>query len=182
MYQSFNVKQLRRENPSYIPKTPFEHQKDAFAKLSKLYSFDNNSHKSGLLVLPTGAGKTFTSVNWICRNVISKNKKVLWLAHTSHLLEQAYETFQNNLLEITSRDKVNMRIVSSNPMHSRPSQIELTDDIVIITTQTAISNWKTSALDGKGDRRTTAFEQFVKHSEKTGLFLVLDEAHHAHMC
>ncbi|MGE0085005.1 MAG: DEAD/DEAH box helicase family protein [Desulfococcaceae bacterium] len=179
MYQSFDVKQLRRENPNYIPKTPFEHQKDAFANLSKLYSFDNNSHKSGLLVLPTGAGKTFTSVNWICRNVISKNKKVLWLAHTSHLLEQAYETFQNNLLEITSRDKVNMRIVSSNPMHSRPSQIELTDDIVIITTQTAISNWKTSALDGKGDKRTTAFEQFVKHSEKTGLFLVLDEAHHA---
>ncbi len=72
-----------------------------------------------------------------------------------------------------------MRIVSSNPMHSRPSQIELTDDIVIITTQTAIRNWNTNALDSKGDKRTTVFEEYVKHSEKTGLFPVLDEAHHA---
>ncbi len=84
MYQSFDLKQLRRENPNYIPKAPFEHQKDAFANLSKLCSFDNKSYKSGLLVLPTGAGKTFTSVNRICRNVVPKNKKVLWLAHTSY--------------------------------------------------------------------------------------------------
>jgi len=179
VYQSFDLKQLRRNNSKYLSKIPFEHQKDAFANLAKLFDFRNDKHKSGILVLPTGAGKTFTSVNWICRNVLSRNVKVLWLAHTSHLLEQAYETFVDNFLDIHAREKINIRVVSSNPLHSKASQIELTDDILIITTQTAISNWKTTALDGKGNKRITAFEKFIKASEKDGLFLILDEAHHA---
>ncbi len=179
MYQSFDLHRLRLENPDFMPKNPFEHQRDAFANLSKLFTFDDYEHKSGMLVLPTGAGKTFTSVNWICRNVLPKNIKVVWLAHTSHLLEQAYETFTENLLETHARNSINMRIVSSNPVHSNPSSIELTDDILIVTTQTAISNWQTTALDGKGNNKTTAFENYITHSQTTGLFVVLDEAHHA---
>lgn len=93
MYNSFDLEKLRTDNPRYSSKPPFEHQKDAFEKLSQLFTFENEEHKSGILVLPTGAGKTFTSVRWICRNVLSKNVKVLWLAHTGHLLEQAYDTF-----------------------------------------------------------------------------------------
>jgi len=174
-----NLKQLRRENPNYLPKSPFEHQIDAFANLSKLFGSNDNGHKSGILVLPTGAGKTFTSVNWICRNILKKNIKVLWMAHTSHLLEQAYKTFIENFPEINARETINIRVVSSNPEHSDASAIELTDDILIITTQTAISNWNTKALDGKGSKKITNFEKYIKNSKKTGLFLVLDEAHHA---
>lgn len=179
MYQSFDLNELRHNNPKFMPKIPFEHQREAFAHLSKLFTFDDRGHKSGILVLPTGAGKTFTSVNWICRNVLPKNIKVVWLAHTSHLLEQAYETFTENLLEAHSRDGINMRVVSSNPMHAKPYAIESTDDIVIITTQTAIKNWNTGALDGKGNKRVTAFENYINHAKDTGLFVVLDEAHHA---
>jgi len=47
----------------------------------------------GLLVLPTGAGKTFTAVRFLCRNPLSDGYKVLWLAHTHHLLEQALDSF-----------------------------------------------------------------------------------------
>jgi len=179
MYQSFVIEQLRKENPNFIPKTPFEHQKDAFVNLSALFTFPGSGHKSGILVLPTGAGKTFTSVNWICKNVLPKNIKVIWLAHTSHLLEQAYETFTENLLETHGRDRINMRIVSSNPVHSNPSSIELTDDIVIITTQSSISNWNTTALDGRGNKQSTSLEKYITYSKQTGLFVVLDEAHHA---
>jgi superfamily II DNA or RNA helicase len=166
MHQSFDLEKLRRDNPEYKGKIPFEHQKDAFAKLSKLFLFNDNEHKSGILVLPTGAGKTFTSVNWICRNVLPKNIKVLWLAHTSHLLEQAYKTFEDNLLEIHDRKRINIRVVSSNPVHSNASDIQLTDDIVIVTTQTAISNWQSKALDGKGNKRVTNFEEYIKYSKK----------------
>jgi superfamily II DNA or RNA helicase len=179
MHHSFDLNKHRKLNPGYIPKTPFEHQKDAFANLSKLYNFDSNSHKSGILVLPTGAGKTFTSINWICRNILPKNLKIVWLAHTSHLLNQAYKTFEDNLLEIHSREHINIRVVSSDPMHSSAASIELSDDIVIITTQTAISNWNPKALDGKGGKVKTAFEKYIINSKKFGLFLVLDEAHHA---
>jgi len=179
MYQSFNLEQLRKDNPHVVHKPPFEHQLDAFKKLNGLFTFADQAHKAGILVLPTGAGKTFTSVNWICRNVLPKNVKVLWLAHTGHLLEQAYETFRSNLLLVPQRQSINMRLVSSDPAHSNASQIDPTDDVLIITTQTAISNTQPAALDGLGQQRITAFERFLEHSRKTRLFVVLDEAHHA---
>ncbi len=179
MILSFDLNKRRSSSRNYMPKTPFEHQKDAFINLSKLFKFDQNAHKSGILALPTGAGKTFTSVNWICRNVLPKCLKVVWLAHTSHLLDQAYKTFVDNLLEVHSRDNINIRVVSSDPAHSSAASIEESDDIVIITTQTAISNWHTKALDGRGRRVKTAFEKYIINSKSPGLFLVLDEAHHA---
>jgi len=135
MYSSFDLEKLRIENIRYVSKVPFEHQKDAFEKLSELFTFENNEHKAGILVLPTGAGKTFTSVRWICRNVLSRSVKVLWLAHTAHLLEQAYDTFKSNLLEISpSRKTINIRVVSSDAYHSKASTIETTDDVLIVTT------------------------------------------------
>lgn len=180
MYNSFDLEKLRIENPRYSSRPPFEHQKDAFEKLSQLFTFESDEHKSGILVLPTGAGKTFTSVRWICRNVLSKNVKVLWLAHTGHLLEQAYDEFRKNLSEIPpSRRTINIRVVSSDPQHSKASDIELTDDVLIITTPTAISNSDTKALDGQGELRKTAFEKFIDHSKSSRLFVVIDEAHHA---
>jgi hypothetical protein len=56
MYQSFELQKERDKNPNYVSKTPFEHQKDAFEKLSNLFTFQDDEHKSGILVLPTGAG------------------------------------------------------------------------------------------------------------------------------
>lgn len=180
MYQSIDLEQLRQDNPRATSKTPFEHQRDAFEKLGELFTFTDQAHKAGILVLPTGAGKTFTSVNWICRNVLPRNVKVLWLAHTGHLLEQAYDTFKNNLLQVPpQRRSINMRLVSSDPQHSNASQIDPSDDVLIITTQTAISNTELVALDETGQPRKTAFERFLEHSRQSRLFVVLDEAHHA---
>ncbi len=178
MYQHFDLSKERASNPHYLSRTAFEHQKDAFEHLLKLYDF--RQPRASILVLPTGAGKTFTSVNWICRNVLPRNVKVLWLAQTAHLLEQAYEEFTKNLLEIPpQRDTLNIRVVSSSPGHSNASQIEVSDDVLILTVQTAISNYETTALDGRGARVVTQFEQFLENAAQTGLFLVLDEAHHA---
>ncbi len=177
MYNKIDIEYEKLKNPTYIPKSAYEHQIDAFKKLSDFYDF--KSHQSGILALPTGAGKTFTSVNWICRNVLSKNIKVVWLAHTSHLLEQAYQEFSQNILEIPHRKTLNIRVVSSNPKHDGVKDIENADDVLIITTQTAISNYKTAGLDLKGEGMITNFEKFLIHSQSTGLFLVLDEAHHA---
>ncbi|AKQ46409.1 hypothetical protein TH63_13505 [Rufibacter radiotolerans] len=176
-----DLEKLRKETPHYTSgKNPREHQKDAFQKMSELFTFKNGEHKAGILVLPTGAGKTFTAVRWICKNVLPKNAKVLWLAHTGHLLDQAFETFKENLLEIPpTRNTVNIRVVSSASEHSKAANIKETDDVLIITTQTAISNTNVDALDGNGEKRKTAFEKFIESSKGERLFVVLDEAHHA---
>ena len=42
-----------------------------------LYGYEKSG--SGILVLPTGAGKTFTAVRWLSDHIIPKNIKTLWL-------------------------------------------------------------------------------------------------------
>jgi len=46
----------------------------------------------GLIVLPTGAGKTITAMRWIFERVLPKKRRVLWLTHRTELLAQAYDT------------------------------------------------------------------------------------------
>lgn len=157
-------------------KQPFPHQQVSFEKLNQTFTFaKEDEFKGGLLVLPTGAGKTFTAVRWLSQHVIPKNWKILWLAQSFYLLEQAYEVFRN---ENPSR-KLNIRMVSSDPGHDRPDKISPTDDVVIITTPSAIKNLHLSAVDNHNQPVKSNLMRFVEASRETGLFVVLDEAHHA---
>jgi ATP-dependent helicase IRC3 len=131
-------------------------------------------------VLPTGAGKTFTAVRWLSDHVIPKNIKILWLAPSFYLLDQAFDTFRKSARDIPEPKKtLNIRCVSSNPSHAQASSIKLTDDIVIMTIQTAIKNLHTDAVDNSGETFKTALRKFIDSCKKTGLFVVVDEAHHS---
>ena len=89
---TINLEKLK-EGPAPPLKTPFPHQTAAITALNQTFPPQGKQTRGGLLVLPTGAGKTFTTVKWLGDNLLPKNVKVLWLAHTFHLLDQAYETF-----------------------------------------------------------------------------------------
>ncbi len=179
-YEHINLDELRKKYPTYKPKQPFEHQRKAFKALTASFKFPIDVYKGGLLVLPTGAGKTFTAVNWICKNIIPKKIKVLWFAQSSYLLNQAAKSFYDNALEASpARKTLNVRVVSSSPTHSPASSIDATDDILIITTQTAIINFNAKPEDEYGNLIETKFKGFLKSSSESGLFIVLDEAHHA---
>ena len=93
MYKSINLDQLRDQSANHYSKTPFQHQIEAFEALSKAFKFGSEKPGSGILVLPTGAGKTFTAVRWLSDHVIPKNIKILWLAPSFYLLDQASDTF-----------------------------------------------------------------------------------------
>jgi superfamily II DNA or RNA helicase len=174
-----DLEDLHRKNPNYVGKNPFPHQIEAFEALSNNYSFPIKGYSGGLLVLPTGAGKTFTAVNWICRNVLPKKIKVIWFAQSSYLLNQAYGSFCENALEIANRESINIRVVSSNTEHSKAFSINTADDILIITTQTAILNFNLKPRDLAGNETETEFKKFVKNCANSEIFVVLDEAHHA---
>lgn len=176
---NLDLRDMRETTPGYIQYNPFPHQTKAFEELSKNFTFPINSYKGGLLVLPTGGGKTFTAVNWICHNVLPKNIKVIWFAQSSYLLNQAFASFSDNALEIINRDRINIRVVSSSSEHSKSSTICSTDDVLIITTQTAILNFNTESRDINGNVIETEFKKFIKACAESGLFVVLDEAHHA---
>lgn len=180
VYRSINLDELREEYANFSLRQPFQHQIDAFEALNKTFNSGKEKPGSGIVVLPTGAGKTFTAVRWLCNNIIPKNIKILWLAPSFYLLDQAFQTFYENARGIPeTRSTLNMRCVSSNPSHARAASVMTTDDVLIMTVQTAISNLHTKALDGSGRPFQTAFRQFVESCRETGLFIVVDEAHHA---
>jgi len=154
-------------------KTPRKHQVSAHKALTKFFLNDEKKGKRGILVLPTGGGKTYATVYWLLKNVISNNKKVLWLADQGFLLEQARESFRENILEVdrTKREIINIRIISGSDRHSSPNKIDVSDDILLMTSQTAISNWEEDI--------NTKFKQFIEqHGKNDQLFIVYDEAHH----
>lgn len=159
-------------------KQPFDHQSAAFSALSKTLPTPIQGYRGTLLVLPTGGGKTFTSINWICRNILSKGIKVLWLAQSSYLIDQAAGEFCKEIHNAVGRDFINLRVVSSSTSHANSGSISITDDILICTTQTAISAYSSEQLDGMGNIVKTPFRKFIDNFKDSELFIVVDEAHH----
>ncbi|MBI2893936.1 MAG: DEAD/DEAH box helicase family protein [Deltaproteobacteria bacterium] len=152
-------------------KNPAPHQKAALKKLHDWYDKLPAGGPGGILALPTGAGKTFTAIHFLCRGPLSHDYKVLWLAHTHHLLEQAFFSFDAGALGgiAEPRRKLRLRVVSGTPGHFPPRDIAASDDVVIATLQT-ITNAHREELP--------QLERFIV-SANGKLFVVFDEAHHA---
>jgi len=176
-YYKLNVPEIIKQRKGN-DRQPFPHQKEAFAALSKVLPTPISGYRGTLLVLPTGGGKTYTAINWICRNILPENIKVLWLAQSSYLIDQAADTFIKEIHNATGRTQINLRVVSSNSAHSNSGSISTTDDVLICTAQTAISAYTSEQLDGKGDGVYTPFRKFIENCKDKELFIVIDEAHH----
>ena len=145
------------------PRTPHSYQEETWDKLSLALA---QSHPSkpfqGLIVMPTGSGKTYTAVHWLLYKVIVKGYRVLWLAHRHELLNQAATEFINLArLAVPCGRELRLRIVSG--MHCKSSQIGSEDDIVVASV---------SSLARNPDKARELIDD-------PNLFLVIDEAHHA---
>ncbi len=82
-------------------------------------------NSGGVLAIPTGGGKTFVASRFLSLGPLSKDYKVLWLAHTHHLLEQAFETVceEINLLSLQGQ-KLTLRVVSVTKNHFKMRDIK----------------------------------------------------------
>ncbi len=177
-YRVYDLKRARVDRGR--TKEPAAHQKEALASLDRWYRTNARKSGGGILVLPTGAGKTFTAVRFLCVNPLSDGYKVLWLAHTHHLLEQAIDAFgpvamgsQSPVVDVAHvrepRDTLRARVVSGTPGHGQVKAITAADDVLIVTLQTAAH-----AL-------TEEHPQLMEFLRAAGgkLVVVFDEAHHA---
>lgn len=81
------------ENNNVIPSTrewsSRPYQTEALQAISKAFTV----YQQVILALPTGSGKTFVAAKWICDHIINNGGKVIWVAHRTELLDQAYATF-----------------------------------------------------------------------------------------
>ena len=144
----------------------YKHQEEAVENLQTKIIKSHRNPFAGLLVLPTGGGKTLTAAYWLAKNIIDKNKKILWIAHSHELLEQAKATFQERLAFkdiFSEKDSFNYRIISG--IHDKPVNIKPTDDIII------------SSKDSLNAGFDHLYNNWLKGNEE--IFLVIDEAHHA---
>lgn len=166
-YREYDLTDARRRAAA---KSPAPHQADALRELDKWYKSAPAEPRGGILVLPTGGGKTFTACHFICRNPLSDGFKVLWLAHTHHLLEQAHFSFAPLVgLIAEPKSQLNCRVVSGTIGHFPVHSIKPTDDIVVSSLQT-VSN--------AVNNRHQQLDQFLDSSNGR-LFVVFDEAHHS---
>ncbi len=138
------------------------HQFEAIEAIRK--SFCDRNHKScGIISIPTGGGKTYTAVYWLNEVLNSHKVKVIWFAQSFELLNQAYFCMKDNFAQGLS-----IRRVSSEKEHSKIRDIKKTDDIILITTQSAIKN----------NESLNAYSSFVNDNIEN-LICIVDEAHHA---
>ena len=156
------------------PKAPTSHQHEALDKLHKWFQDQPQSKNAGgILVLPTGGGKTFTADRFLCTDPLPNGYKVLWLAHTHHLLDQAFYSLESEVKLIYQRNNqkqyLNVRVVSGTKGHFRPSHIEPSDDVVIGTLQTIARAYHNDLVQ---------LQNFLAAAGDK-LFVVFDEAHHS---
>ncbi len=157
---------------------PREEQREAFNALKTIFTFPINEYRGTMVSLPTGGGKTYTAVKWLCDNVLNRNIKVLWLAQSTYLLDQALKTILDEAKYTNNREIINVRVVSSNEHHANAGTIDLSDDIIICTTQTAVLNYNSTSLDLDGNSVKKPLGKFIDAYIGGSLFIVIDEAHH----
>ena len=151
-------------NKGKNPRELYAHQNEEIKALDQ----KNKSPFEGLLVLPTGGGKTLTAVHWLLGNFIDKRKKVLWIAHRHELLDQAFETLKFSAYPslLSDTERFRYRVISGDTnKHDRPVNIQPTDDIII------------ASKDSLNSGLNYLTDNWVNHS--TEILLVVDEAHHA---
>ena len=121
---------------------PYEHQKDAMDALTKLN--DNKESYSGLIVLPTGGGKTYTAASWLLKNALDQRKKILWIAHRYFLLDQAADAFQSFAYaeQMPHISSFAFRIISGSQRHDKVIDIKASDSILIVSKDSIGRNLK----------------------------------------
>lgn len=139
----------------------YDFQKDAVQKLNDNLIANNNA--SGMLVMPTGSGKTRTATYFLLKNMISKGYQVVWLTHRHMLIDQTAESFYNfaPLVKILNPKAKILKMASISGEHSTIKATEKDDNVMVISVQSVCRS-----LD------------YLKTVLAKKVIIVVDEAHH----
>ncbi len=146
-----------------LPMKPRDHQLAAWDRMTAHYI--NECRQSGVVVLPTGAGKTVLAAQWLLEQHVRRGGRVLWLAHRRSLLRQAMSTFRT--LGNAAFPKASLNLIATSSSDAKWSTVSRDHDVVFSSMQTAV-------LEGN-----RGFVQQYVDEAQHGVFVVVDEAHHA---
>jgi len=146
-----------------------KHQSEAIENLDKYFdlSFKLSEGQNGLLVMPTGSGKTFTAVNWLLDRTVSQGFKVLWLVHRQELIEQTDSTFRKQAPILVQHGFKKLKVIPVSGGHHSMSQASRYD----------INICGIGSVASKNGMRY--LRRMLGSNGKEKLIVVIDEAHHA---
>lgn len=155
--------------PLNSEKPHLPHQEEALEALNRYFVLGQKSPQNGLLVLPTGGGKTYTAVTWLLDRAIPNGYRVLWLSHRPELVGTAYRMFVD-LSPLLGRHGIKkLRIASISEEHFKMFNA-FRYDVNICSIDTAASKNGLKYL-----------ERILGKTGKDKLVVVIEEAHHAVM-
>ncbi|WP_157467250.1 DEAD/DEAH box helicase [Frankia sp. QA3] len=150
------------------PRTPFPFQRSAWRKLDELARGVDGTARSGLLVLPTGAGKTYTAVRWLLDRMYAERQlRVLWIADQQELVEQAARTMVELARGMPVSFERVLRRIHNNA--SPPTSLADPDLDVAVVTRASLAG---------GRAKDAARKRLARFLERPCV-VVVDEAHHA---
>jgi superfamily II DNA or RNA helicase len=138
----------------------YNYQNKVLIKIDKALKTSKNRV---LLHMPTGSGKTRTTISYVCKYFIeNENKNVVWFANTVELLDQAYNEFQRAWTKLGNRQLETFKFWGQS-------------DIDLSKVQ---GSFVVAGLDKAYNSLLNSFGDFTVFANNTSL-VIMDEAHQA---
>lgn len=139
----------------------YDYQENAVKALKKHFIDDDCAE--GMLVMPTGSGKSRTATYFLIKEMISRGYQIIWLAHRHMLIDQAADCFYRyaGLSKIANPRIKDYRISCVSGQHLRMSQVDKHEVIVASIASVCRNKEHLRRILGKK------------------AMIVVDEAHHA---
>lgn len=167
---------IRLSGADAVPREAYDHQTAAWESLDTLAA--STERRAGLLVLPTGSGKTFTMVHWLLQQMAhDPGLRVLWIADQQELLEQAARAFDRGARELPEGFDRVLRV-----LHGQAGPVTALGDsaldVACVTRQSVVgrsSSAMTKRLEAFLSRRTVVVVDEAHHAVATSYERLLDE-------
>lgn len=110
----------------------YSYQQEATIAMREYFLEQNG--RSCILVMPTGSGKTMTSIYFLLHELSSRGYEVIWLAHRHMLVEQAANVFYRlaPLVKDVAGDEIkSLTVTCVSGAHASAHALSKKDDIVV---------------------------------------------------
>lgn len=118
----------------------YDYQEEAVNRL--IDSFINKGDGSGVLVMPTGSGKTRVAVRFLLQEMVGRGYQVIWLTHRALLIEQTADSVYKAapIIKYENSQKEHFKMVCVSGLHSTKNSLEKDDDVIIFSVQSLYGN------------------------------------------
>lgn len=147
------------------------YQQEAIDSLDDYFDLSGKTKgvQSGMLVMPTGSGKTFTAVTWLLTRGVAQGYRIVWLVQLQELVGQAFDEFRSLAPIVAEKGIETIRMI---PVASRYARMSMAKDCDV----TVASIHSVANAYGRAYIRP-----MLGPAGREKLIVVIDEAHHAAM-